>query len=378
VLLCFGDKALAQPAPSQPAASPELSAFQSRVDAAVLALRESDPRFKSLSRESAQGLVEFVSGNMLFVLLHELGHAVITQMGLPVLGRMEDAADTFAVFMLLGMGSEFSHRALVDAAEGWFLAARRDEKAGARTAYYSEHGLNEQRAYQIVCLMVGSDAEKFRDLADETNLPEDRRHTCLGDYSNAIFSWNLFLEPHRRAPDQPKTQIDVIYGPAEGGMAFMRDMARSILLLETVARHAADQFAWPRPLTLEMQSCGFPNARWIFGPVRSSCATSSVPTSQTSIASLARRINKISAASARHGWQPARRLQLSVPRCRDKALRLPATASYCGIAPTFCQAHNSGDPRRFSVLANSESSVPYPCVCPHHVSVVPDKIRGSR
>jgi hypothetical protein len=262
VLLCLSDAAFAQPDVSPPAKSSELAAFQSRVDAAALALRERDPQFKDLSPESAQSLVEFVSGNMLFVLLHELGHAVITQMGLPVLGRMEDAADIFAVFMLLRMRSEFPHRVLVDAAEGWFLAARRDEKIGVRTAYYSEHGLNEQRAFQIVCLMVGSDAEKFRDLADETNLPEDRRHTCLGDYSNAMFSWNLLLEPHRRAPDRPKAQIDVIYGPAEGGAAAIRDMARSILLLETVAGHAADQFVWPRPLTLEMHSCGFPNARW--------------------------------------------------------------------------------------------------------------------
>jgi Putative metallopeptidase len=262
MLVCLSASVFAQPDLSQPAKQPELSAFQSRVDAAALALRECDPRFKSLSPEAAQSLVEFVSGNLLFVLLHELGHAVITQMGLPVLGRMEDAADTFAVFMLLQMGSEFSHRVLVDAAEGWFLAARRDEKTGMRAAFYSEHGLNEQRAFHIVCLMVGSDAEKFRDLADETNLPEDRRHTCLGDYSNAVFSWNLLLEPHRRAADQPKTQIDVIYGPAEGGMTAFRDMARSLLLLETVAGHAADQFAWPRPLTLEMQSCGFPNASW--------------------------------------------------------------------------------------------------------------------
>jgi Putative metallopeptidase len=262
VLLCVGDEAFAQPNLSEPAKSPELSAFQTRVDAAALAVRDSDPRFKGLSPIAAQGLVEFVSGNMLFVLLHELGHAVITQMGLPVLGRMEDAADTFAVFMLLRMGSEFSHRALVDAAEGWFFAARRDRKTGQRVAYYSEHGLNEQRAYQIVCIMVGSDAEKFRDLADETNLPEDRRHTCLGDYSNAMFSWNLLLEPHRRAPDQPKTKIDVIYGPAEDGLASIRDMARTIMLLETVAAHAADQLVWPAPLSLEMQACGFPNASW--------------------------------------------------------------------------------------------------------------------
>jgi Putative metallopeptidase len=261
-LLCLGGEAFARPDLSQAAKPPELSAFQAKVDEAARALREHDPLFKNLSPESAQSLVEFVSGNMLFVLLHELGHAVITQMGLPVLGRMEDAADTFAVFMLLRMGSDFSHRVLVDAAEGWFFAARRDEKIGVRTAYYSEHALNEQRAFQIVCLMVGSDAEKFRDLADETNLPEDRRHTCLGDYSNAMFSWNLLLESHRRAPDQPKTQIDVIYGPAEGGAVAIRDIARSILLLETVAGHAADQFVWPRPLTLEMHSCGFPNARW--------------------------------------------------------------------------------------------------------------------
>ncbi|MBV9970037.1 MAG: hypothetical protein JO228_08635 [Xanthobacteraceae bacterium] len=261
-LLCFHGGAVAQPDISHPAGSPHPAAFQSRIDAAALALRERDPRLATLSPEAAQRLVEFVSGNLLFVLLHELGHAVITQMGLPVLGRMEDAADTFAVFMLLRMEATFSHRVLVDAAEGWFLAARRDERTGVKTAYYSEHGLNAQRAFQIVCILVGSDPEKFGDLADETNLPQERRHTCLGDYSNAMFSWNLLLAPHRRAADRPQTQFDVIYGPAEGRMSAIRDMARSLLLLETVASHVTDQFAWPRPLTLEMQVCGFPNASW--------------------------------------------------------------------------------------------------------------------
>jgi hypothetical protein len=43
---------------------------------------------------------EFVSGNMLFVLLHVMAHVAITGMGLPVLGRMEHAADTFAALRL--------------------------------------------------------------------------------------------------------------------------------------------------------------------------------------------------------------------------------------------------------------------------------------
>ena len=41
-------------------------------------------------------------------------------MGLPVLGRMEDAADTYAALRLIRSGSNFSHRVLTEAAEGWF------------------------------------------------------------------------------------------------------------------------------------------------------------------------------------------------------------------------------------------------------------------
>jgi hypothetical protein len=232
------------------------------MDAAALALREDHPKFKSASPRYVQGLAEFVSGNMLFVLLHELAHVSITQMGLPVLGRMEDAADSFAALRLINVGSEFSHRVLADAAEGWFMAHRRDEKMGEDLAFYAEHGLSRQRAYHIVCLMVGSDDEKFKDLADETKLPPARQDTCAGDYSNAAFSWGLLLKPHRRAADQAKTKIEIVYGAAAGRDAIARQVARSTRLLESVAEHAADEFVWPAPFTLKMQSCGFANARW--------------------------------------------------------------------------------------------------------------------
>jgi Putative metallopeptidase len=236
--------------------------LQERLDETVHALRENNPRYKDLSPQYVQGLVEFVSGNMLFVVLHEMAHVAITQMGLPVLGRAEDAADSYAALRLIRSGTDFSHRVLIEAAEGWFMADRRDQKMGDKVAYYDEHGLNQQRAYQIVCLMVGSDDEKFKDLARQTNLPDERRDGCTGDYSNAAYSWDLVLKPHRRAPDQPKTNIDVIYGSAEDRVTTARQVARSIRLLETVAEHAADEYVWPAPFTLEMQSCGFPNAHW--------------------------------------------------------------------------------------------------------------------
>jgi len=118
-------------------------------------------------------------------LLHEMGHTHITEMGLPVLGREEDAADSFAVITMLKVGSSFSHNVLVQATAGWLLNAMRDEREGAHLTFYDAHGLDKQRAFEIVCLMVGSDPSQFSDLASKVGLPEERQETCRGDYSNA-------------------------------------------------------------------------------------------------------------------------------------------------------------------------------------------------
>jgi hypothetical protein len=248
--------------PLFPQAAPSGSTgFKAKVDAAALALA-GNAQFKGLAAANRQALVEFVVGNVMFTLLHELAHGAIHEMSLPVLGKEEDAADSFAATRLIRVGSEFSEQVVAEAAKGWFLADRRDQKAGEKVAYYDEHGLNQQRAYQIVCFMVGSDEDKFKDLAAETKLPEERQDTCAGDYSNAAYSWAVMLKPHRRTPDQPKAQIDVVYGAAQGRLEIAAQVARSVQLLEVVAAGAAEELAWPAPFALEMQTCDFPNARW--------------------------------------------------------------------------------------------------------------------
>jgi hypothetical protein len=151
---------------------------------------------------------------------------------------------------------------LTEAAKGWFLADLRDQREGDKVPFYDEHGLNQQRAYQIVCLMVGSDEDKFRDLAEETKLPKARQESCAGDYSNAAYSWDLLLKPHQSPPGQQTTEIDAVYRPAEGRAMIAQQMARSVRLLQAVTERVANVYAWPVPFTLEMQSCGFPNARW--------------------------------------------------------------------------------------------------------------------
>ena len=245
----------AQPQPIQ------FDLFRSRIQDAVRALGD-QPRFKGIPLKRREELAEFVSGNMLFVLLHELAHTAVTELDLPVLGRKEDAADSFAALTLIHIKSGFSDRVLTEAAKGWFMADRRDRKDGEPVVYYDEHGLNQQRAFQIVCYMVGADPIRFKDLAAETKLPKDRQESCAEDYRDAAKSWGAVLQPHLRAPDQPETKIDVVYGEARGRLEITAQMARSVKLLEPVAARSAELVTWPAPFSLEMQTCGFVNARW--------------------------------------------------------------------------------------------------------------------
>jgi len=205
---------------------------------------------------------DFVAGNMLFVLLHEMGHVHVTEMGLPVLGREEDAADAFATVAMLKTGSEFSYNVLLDAAKAWFLSAERDQKKGKLLAFHDEHSLDRQRAYQIVCLMVGAEPEQFRVVADWVKMPNERQQTCQGDYSNASWSWDRALKPYQRTVDQPRTKIETIYAEGKGRLADEARALRAVRLLETVAERAAEEYVWRAPFTLEMRTCGHPAAHW--------------------------------------------------------------------------------------------------------------------
>ncbi|HYI71139.1 MAG TPA: DUF4344 domain-containing metallopeptidase, partial [Skermanella sp.] len=56
---------------------------------------------RQLTQEQREEADLFVLGNTVFILYHELGHALIDQLGLPVLGHEEDAADNLASIMMI-------------------------------------------------------------------------------------------------------------------------------------------------------------------------------------------------------------------------------------------------------------------------------------
>jgi hypothetical protein len=205
-----------------------------------------------------------MAGNTLFVLLHELAHAATSQMQIPALAGKEDAADSFAVTQLIKLSAGLSDRVIGESVKGWFMSDQRNRENGDPVEYYDEHGLDQERAYRVVCLMVGTGEDKYQRLAAATKLPKERQQSCAGDFSAASNAWDMALKPHLRSPGQPKTGINVVYGPASGGkLEAVAQALRSMMLLETVAERMADTYAWPAPFAIEMQSCGYPNAQWL-------------------------------------------------------------------------------------------------------------------
>jgi hypothetical protein len=234
--------------------------FVSGIDRAVKAL-DNVPRLKKLSPQAKRQLVEFVLGNTLFVMAHEMGHGLINEMNMPVLGGEEDAADSFAIINALKIGTEFSERVLIVAGEGLVLSAKRDKKEGNPLSFYDEHGLDPQRAYKVVCFMVGSNPEKFKQLANDTKLPEERQKSCKYEWENTAWSWEEMLKKHLRSAGQPRVAVKVEYQD-NNKFATQTQILRDMGLLETIAEHTADRFAWPKPFTIEARSCGMANARW--------------------------------------------------------------------------------------------------------------------
>jgi len=242
-------------------AAPEPKRMRAGMESAITEMAD-DARMRKMSQQEQWDLVEFVAGNMLFVGFHEIGHALVSELHLPVLGREEDAADSFATLAMLEEGTEFSVNILVQAARGWFLLDRRDRKLGEMPSFYDEHGLDQQRAYAIVCLMIGSNDEDFKVLADWVQMPQARQKTCRNDYGKAKYAWETALKTYLRPVDQAKSKIDVVYEPESGNLGTYYRSFRAIKFLETLSEHTSDRHILPRPITIVMKNCGDSNASW--------------------------------------------------------------------------------------------------------------------
>jgi hypothetical protein len=136
--------------------------------------------------------IQFSVGAILFTLMHEMGHALIGEMDVPVVGREEDAADEFATMILLDAGEQ-GHQILGSAAD-WFGVMGR---AKENLAFWDEHSLDQQRLYNILLLMYGHSPEKYSSFVSQI-VPRNRMAKALHEYKVKEHRWEKLLKPYSR------------------------------------------------------------------------------------------------------------------------------------------------------------------------------------
>jgi hypothetical protein len=138
---------------------------------------------------------EAVNGALVSLLFHELGHALIDVLNLPITGREEDAADQLSSILLINRTAGGPAMAL-SAAEAFKILARVEKREGY--IYWDDHSLHAQRYYDTLCLVYGSDEQRFAYLVKDHVLPEERAATCAQDYERIRKSWKALLQPYAR------------------------------------------------------------------------------------------------------------------------------------------------------------------------------------
>lgn len=131
-----------------------------------------------------------------FVFLHEIGHALIDIYRLPVAGNEEDAADRCSAYVNLKELGDEGVRAVFAAADAFAIESRNN--AGGKPNMADEHLLQEQRFYNSLCMIYGSNPAKYGNIVSEGYLPKERAVRCAGEYQRAVDSWVHLLEPWRK------------------------------------------------------------------------------------------------------------------------------------------------------------------------------------
>lgn len=137
---------------------------------------------------------QFVTSNVLATFYHELGHALIDVLQLPVLGKEEDAADTLSALLVHDIWDESSATQIIyDTANSYAMYAAEAEAQGYEPAFSDEHSLDLQRYYNLICLFYGADPNAREDVAKELELPPERAERCPDEFEQAQASWGGLL-----------------------------------------------------------------------------------------------------------------------------------------------------------------------------------------
>src|SRR6266850_392481 len=143
-------------------------------------------------------------GAVVFILLHETGHALFDLLKVPILGREEDAADQVAALLLLRAGEGIARRVLGGAA--WMYLYDAKGRLPDDSDFSDVHGLDSQRFYNVLCMAHGSNPASFKGMVEKGYLPKDRAEGCADEFRQVAYAVKKLIDPSMDAEVWARTR----------------------------------------------------------------------------------------------------------------------------------------------------------------------------
>lgn len=154
---------------------------------------------RSMPKETtAEGVTpaDAVVGQFFYVFAHEMGHAMFEMLEVPVFGNAEDAADHFAVFLMLKFEKNEARGLIVGAAYSYRKYVQGSEISAPLVAFSDAHSAPAQRYFNLLCLAYGSDTVMYGDFVARGYLPQGRANSCKREHDQVAFAFKKTIRPH--------------------------------------------------------------------------------------------------------------------------------------------------------------------------------------
>jgi hypothetical protein len=149
-------------------------------------LAPADRTPRGVSRKDA------IVGAFVQVVLQGTSRAVLDALNAPVWGRLTDASDRLAAYLMLQFGEEVTRRTLI-ASTYFFEKSRRTWTGSDFSDVYSTE---DQRFYNYLCVAYGSNQQVYKDLVQNDQLTQHRAERCRHEYAELDFAIKTVLMPY--------------------------------------------------------------------------------------------------------------------------------------------------------------------------------------
>jgi hypothetical protein len=165
-----------------------------RIEIPYLFIQDIRDDYRKARFDHKKTVLDDYTGNVLLhVIFHEFAHTLIDQYDFSVLGKEEDAADTFADVILIQF-FEGGSDVVISAADLFFINDGR-MRHFTKEDFWSEHSLDKQRYYGRLCNAYGSNPSAYNTIKLQAGFDDEKAERCTYQYQQIKDSWFNMLAP---------------------------------------------------------------------------------------------------------------------------------------------------------------------------------------